>query len=99
MELETPFVASDFVNWRRSVGGAPAGLFVDPQDVDDTAREITKLVEDDERLRAMATAGRRHILERFNWSAVARPLEARLLEIAHDGSTPALYAEQPANRI
>ena len=98
MALETPFVASDFVNWRRSVDGTPAGLFVDPLDVDGIAQQIAELVEDDERLRAMAVAGRQFITDRFNWGNVARPMETLIIELAQSTRSPVFYADESARR-
>jgi glycosyltransferase involved in cell wall biosynthesis len=98
MALETPFVASDFVNWRRSVDGTQAGLFVDQLDVDGIALQIAELVEDGERLRAMALAGKQFITDRFNWGVVGRPMETLIIELAQNARSPVFYADESARR-
>jgi glycosyltransferase involved in cell wall biosynthesis len=98
MALETPFVASDFINWRRSVDGTQAGLFVDQLDTDGIALQIAELVEDNERLRAMAVAGKQFINDRFNWGNVGRPMETLIIELAQNASSAVFYADESARR-
>jgi glycosyltransferase involved in cell wall biosynthesis len=88
MGLETPFVVSDLLNWRRSIDGVPAGLFVDPCDIEGVARQVNELVDDRERLEAMAVAGKRFIDERFNWGLVSEPMEGLIVDLLQDTSSP-----------
>ena len=71
-----PFVASNFDRWMRSVGGVPAGIFVDPLDTDRQVEVIMRLAEDKRKTTAMGAAGREYIQESFNWSLTG----ARLLQ-------------------
>ena len=61
---------------------APGVHFLRADDPAEFARGVIALVRDPARRKALGTAGRRLVEERFSWPQVAREFEARCLEIA-----------------
>jgi len=84
MFMETPFVVSDFKRWRESVRDLPAGLFVDPTQVESIARQINDVYEDQDRYRSMQKVGRQYIEQEFSWAIQSQPLHS-LLQDARPG--------------
>lgn len=60
----------------------PGKHFLQADDPADFARTIVSLLRDPVRRRALSTAGRRLVEERYAWSQVAREFEARCKEVA-----------------
>ncbi|HEY5622196.1 MAG TPA: glycosyltransferase [Gammaproteobacteria bacterium] len=75
MLMETPFVASDFREWRESIEDVPAGLFVDGLNSAELTRLVDELLADRQRYEMMRTAGRTYIEQRFNWHIVSEPIQ------------------------
>lgn len=74
MSAELPVIASDFPLWRGIIDGAQAGICVDPQSPKAIATAICDLVDDPATVERMGKAGRRAVLEKYNW-----PIEAAKL--------------------
>ncbi|MBS0576707.1 MAG: glycosyltransferase [Proteobacteria bacterium] len=74
MSAELPVIASDFPLWRQIVGGAQAGVCVDPRSPDAIAAAIRRLAADPHEVERMGRAGREAVLERFNWPNEAAKL-------------------------
>jgi len=69
MMVGTPVLASDFSCWRPFVQGTGAGRMVDPEDRDQVVNVCEAMLSDPEGLTQMGHAGRRAVLERFNWDS------------------------------
>jgi glycosyltransferase involved in cell wall biosynthesis len=69
MACETPLVASRAGALPEVVGDC--GVLVRPGDPAELADAVGALLDDDDRRRALGTAGRRRVLERYTWRAVA----------------------------
>lgn len=67
MSAELPVIASDFPLWREIVDGAQAGICVDPLSSQAIASAIRDLVSDPIKVENMGKAGRRAVLEKYNW--------------------------------
>ena len=74
MQMETPFVVSDFQRWRDSIRDLPAGLFVDVDDIEWIAKQIDALFDDKERYYRMQKIGRTFVEQEFNWELLSQPL-------------------------
>lgn len=74
MSAELPVIASDFPLWRRIVEDAGAGVCIDPQSPEEIARAICGLRDDPSGAVRMGQAGRKAVLDRYNWSHEAAKL-------------------------
>ncbi len=74
MSAELPVLASDFPLWRQIVDGAQAGVCVDPQSPQSIAAGIRELVGDPAKVQRMGKAGRKAVLEKYNWPTEAEKL-------------------------
>jgi rhamnosyl/mannosyltransferase len=72
----TPVVASD-IDGYRDVASAETSVLVPPGDPGALAREITALLEDEPRRRALGESARAIAIEKYAWNGIA----ARLVEI------------------
>ena len=76
MSAGIPVIASDFPLWRDIVEGGRCGVCVDPLDPGQIARAIDELVGDPQKARQMGLNGRQAVMERYNWVAEERKLQA-----------------------
>lgn len=83
MSAELPVIASDFPLWRRIVEGAQAGICVDPQSPDAIASAIRRLLGDADEAERMGRAGRKAVLEQYNWPNEAGKLITFYLGLLH----------------
>lgn len=72
MSAGLPVIASKFPLWQQIIGDAGAGICVDPTSAEDIALKIRLLTEDSSLVEEMGQAGRRAILDKYNW-----PVEAK----------------------
>jgi glycosyltransferase involved in cell wall biosynthesis len=77
MACETPLVVSRAGAIPEVVGDdGECALLVEPGDVEELTSAIRTLLDDPERRARMGAAGRRRVLERFSWRAVAEATAA-----------------------
>lgn len=69
-----PVVCTNFVRWKQFVEGYNCGICVNPHDVDEVRKAITKLIDNPEVARKKGLNGRRAIEERFNWGIEEKKL-------------------------
>lgn len=74
MSAQLPVIASDFPLWREIVTDTGSGLCVDPQSPAAIAAAISQLLDDPAAARAMGEAGRKAVLNTFNWPGEAAKL-------------------------
>lgn len=74
MSAELPVIASNFPLWRQIVDGAKAGVCVDPQSPQAIAEAVRALRDDPATIERMGKAGRKAVLERYNWPSEAKKL-------------------------
>jgi len=80
---------------REIIPDGEASLFFVPGNAEDLARVICTLLGNDDRRQAMGNRGRRMVMERFDWRALADGL-ARLTERHVAGLSAGPQADQPA---
>jgi glycosyltransferase involved in cell wall biosynthesis len=76
-----PVIASDFPLWRKIIGGAGCGIFVDPQNPAQIARAIEYALTHPREAEEMGGRGRAAVAEKFNWKFEAQKLVALYQEI------------------
>ncbi len=74
MSAGIPVIASDFPLWRRIVETAGCGILVDPKDSSQIATAIDRLIENENEAEQMGKAGRKAVLEGYNWAYEERKL-------------------------
>lgn len=74
MAAGIPFVASDFLAWRRLLEPYECGLFVDPKDVSAIHGAVTWLLDNPDEAAAMGRRGRLAMVDHFTFEAEARHL-------------------------
>jgi glycosyltransferase involved in cell wall biosynthesis len=81
MSAELPVIASDFPLWSEIIDGTDAGICVDPTSPEAIAAAIHRLLEDPLLVERKGRAGREAILNRYNWPAEAKKLQAFYKEL------------------
>ena len=76
MNMGLPVIFGDMPNMRRLAGETGAGLAVDPASPRQIADAIMRLLADPELARRMGEAGKKAVLERFNWEVEWPKLKA-----------------------
>ena len=80
---ERPIVASDFGGFKEVVVAEETGLFYHPQDAQELAAQLERLLFDPDCRRRMGQAGRRFVVENFGWPAVARRVYTEYQALLH----------------
>jgi glycosyltransferase involved in cell wall biosynthesis len=94
MLLGMPTVLSDLPPSRPFVGDGVPAIMVPPADFDAYADAIAALLRDPARARSMGEAGRRRVVERFNWERESE----KLFELYRTLAGPPAAAEGTASR-
>lgn len=76
MSAELPVIASDFPLWKRIIDESGAGICVDPESPDAIAMAIRFLVNAPVEAERMGKAGRKAVLEQYNWPTEAKKMVA-----------------------
>lgn len=74
MASGVPFLATDFPAWKALFGGCEGGVFVDTDDPDAVARELSALLDDPERCAELGRRGRRAVEREFSFEVEAEKL-------------------------
>jgi glycosyltransferase involved in cell wall biosynthesis len=69
-----PIIASDFPLWRRIIGDAGCGFFVNPMNPDEIAKMIEYVLTHPIEAERMGRRGQESVCERFNWDTEAEKL-------------------------
>lgn len=85
LACECPVVASDLPAVRDIIEDGVTGLLARRSDPQDLSDKIVRVLRDPEKAHALARRGRQRVLERLDWSSVARGYE-ELLNAASRGS-------------
>lgn len=68
MAAGIPVVASDFPLWKEMIEANGCGICVDPLNVDETRRQIRKLLSNNSMAEAMGRNGRNLVVREYNWN-------------------------------
>jgi len=87
----TPFISTDVGNAQEIASSTEAGVILPRQarPIRSAARELTRLLREDDRHRAMAAAGRKAWLESFTWEQIADSYLALYGSLVGQGSRTA----------
>jgi len=69
-----PLIASDFPMWRKIIGEAGCGIFVDPRNPEQIAKAIEYVLSHPRQAEEMGRCGQAAVLEKYNWSSEAEKL-------------------------
>jgi glycosyltransferase involved in cell wall biosynthesis len=69
-----PVIASDFPLWRRIIGNAGCGVFVDPRKPDQIAKAIEYVLTHPVEAEEMGRRGQAAVVDQFNWDSEAKKL-------------------------
>ena len=83
MAARIPLVASDFPIWREIVEGAECGYLVEPEEVDQLADAISRILGNQERAEEMGRRGRVAVEELYSWESEEKRLLSFVAEIAN----------------
>jgi glycosyltransferase involved in cell wall biosynthesis len=73
-------ISSDFPRWRAIIEQAGCGLLVNPEDTQEIAGAIIRILNNPVEAEAMGKRGRRAIVEMYNWEQES----ATLLQLVED---------------
>lgn len=73
MQFGKPFIASDFAAWRIRAALGPAGLYVNPDSVNEISAAAIELATDPALRNRMGNAGKHYIETEFNWERTVKP--------------------------
>ena len=79
-----PVIASDFPLWRRIIGDAGCGIFVDPTSPEQIAKAIQYVLTHPFEAELMGRRGRDAVVERFNWKTEATKLVSLYKELENE---------------
>lgn len=79
-----PVIASDFPLWRRIIGDAGCGIFVDPTSPEQIAKAIQYVLAHPFEAELMGRRGRDAVVERFNWKTEAIKLVSLYKELENE---------------
>ncbi len=74
MAAGIPVIASDFPLWKEIVEGNNAGICVDPQNPDEIAKAINKIINNPELAETMGQNGRKLVETNLNWATQEKKL-------------------------
>lgn len=69
-----PVIASNFPLWKEIVESNSCGICVDPLNVDEIRKGISKIIENDAAAEKMGQNGRKAVVEKYNWSVEEKKL-------------------------
>ncbi|HHD2823134.1 TPA: glycosyltransferase [Clostridium perfringens] len=76
MMFGKPFVASDFEEWKKAIHNKKAGLFVNPNNIEEIAEKIKKIYYEKELYYEMSNEGKNFIKKEYNWEIEEKKLIA-----------------------
>lgn len=76
-----PIIASSFPLWKEIIVESVCGLCANPEDPEEIARAIDKLIENPALRKQMSDNGKRAVIEKYNWDAEAKKLVKTYEEI------------------
>lgn len=68
MAAGLPVIASDFPLWKKIVEGNQCGICVNPTDVNEVRKACVHLLKRPELGRRMGLAGRKAVVQKYNWN-------------------------------
>ena len=74
MAAGLPVIASDFPLWKKIIEDSGCGICVNPTKSDEVRRACLKLVNNRELGKKMGLAGRKYVVEKYNWSVEEKKL-------------------------
>ena len=74
MACGVPIVASDFPMLRKFVGGAEAGLLINPMNYEEIAQAVLRLLNQPETAKRMGENGLKAVTEKYNWGNMEKVL-------------------------
>jgi len=74
MAAGLPIIYSNFTIWNDLIGGANAGLAVNPENINEIVSSIRWLKDNPEERRMMGKAGQKAVLEKYNWKSQEKNL-------------------------
>ncbi|MFY0697402.1 MAG: glycosyltransferase family 4 protein [Balneola sp.] len=66
---ELPVIASDFPLWERFINDNKSGILVNPNNTEEIADAVIKLIENPDEAKKMGKNGRSAILSKYNWKS------------------------------
>lgn len=66
---ELPVIASDFPLWERFINDNKSGILVNPNNIEEVANAVIKLIENPEEAKKMGENGRNAIISKYNWKS------------------------------
>ncbi len=81
MASGVPIVASDIRGYRQVLEDGREGLFAKPEDPDDIAEKVLRILQSPEEARAMGQRGREKAVQKYAWPRIAEQVEAYYYEV------------------